>query len=389
MEQKLTWEQKFLRFIKRQRKKTTKHTLLALTAVVLVMTANLFWKGSEAVEAAGEGERAVFTASLVGDVMLGRYVERVAEKHGYDYLFELVKPYFARSDYATGNFEQAVLLRQQLPRPLDDIPLKTGMEGVRAVKRAGFTVVSFANNHAMDYGDEGMEDAVKAFEEVGLDYVGAGKEVERAKQIFYTERKGMRVATLGFAKACMKPEERAGDKKPGCLYADPTVVIPLVREAKKNADLVIVHMHWGDEYFTNPTKEQKNMAKALAQAGADIVVGHHPHVLQPVEIYQNTVIFYSLGNFVFDQGWSRTREGALAQYKICEDGRRQVEIVPVIIKEGRPRPALGELDWYRRERIFSQLVKGLPKDLYRIADGKLVIALDGRVDGGGAGENGD
>ena len=99
-------------------------------------------------------------------------------------------------------------------------------------------------------------------------------------------------------------------------------MIGKARDAKQgNADLVVVNMHWGQEYSTSATSRQTELAKAVIDAGADVIIGHHPHVLQSFDVYNDGIIFYSLGNFVFDQGWTRTKDSAMVQYHLAEDGQ--------------------------------------------------------------------
>lgn len=148
----------------------------------------------------------------------------------------------------------------------------------------------------------------------------------------------------------------------------------MIAEASKKADLVLVHVHWGQEYDNEPNDRQKDLAKAIADAGADVIIGAHPHVLEPIEVYNGTVIFYSLGNFVFDQGWSRTRDSALVQYHLMNDGKGRFEVTPLNIREATPTP-LGKSDFLKRKAIFRQLTKGTNLD-WKEENGKLTFEVD-------------
>lgn len=167
----------------------------------------------------------------------------------------------------------------------------------------------------------------------------------------------------------------ANDYRGGVLPLDPTIFIPMIAEASEEADLVVVHAHWGQEYDDQPTTRQQEMAKAMSDAGADIVIGHHPHVLQNIEVYNDTVIFYSLGNFVFDQGWTRTRSSAIVQYHLLEDGTGRFEVTPIYIREAQPRP-LGTFSWLKKNLIFRQLTKGSQDLQWVEKSGKLVFDVD-------------
>lgn len=371
MKTKLTWVQRYHRFIKRQKKRTLRHVIIGL--VVTFLFIQLFDGQSMAEDVQVENDdQPIFTASMVGDLMFGRHVQEVVERYGYDHLFRFVAPYFEASDYVTGNFEQAVVLREDFQEADKFIHLKiSDLNALEALKKHNFTVVNLANNHAMDFLEGGMEDTVHAFRQVGLDFVGAGLNKEEAAQIAYHEINGITVATLGFTDVYTR-EFPAGDYRPGVLTADPTQFIELIHEADQNADLVMVHIHWGLEYDSYIHARQKDFAKAMVEAGADVIIGHHPHVLLSVDIYKDSIIFYSLGNFVFDQGWTRTRESAIAQLKLYEDGQARVELIPTLITEATPKPLLNTYSFYHRERIFRQLTKETTGD-WTLENGKLVF----------------
>ena len=209
----------------------------------------------------------------------------------------------------------------------------------------------------MDFGEKGLKDTLQVFKEENLDYVGAGLDLTDAKNIVYQDLNGVRDASLGFTDAYVD-EFIATKEQAGVLNMNPDIFFKLIRKAKRategNADLVIVNAHWGDEYDAEANPRQKALAKAMVDAGADIIIGHHPHVLQSFEIYKNSIIFYSLGNFIFDQGWTRTKDSALVQYHLQNKGLAKLEIVPLKIKEGTPRPASG---WWDTERINRKLTK--------------------------------
>ncbi|MFC7439705.1 CapA family protein [Laceyella putida] len=353
----LTWRQELQRYIKKQKKKATLHTAIATVATaVLVFTLNAVDR-AQAVTVDKDPNSAL-TVTLVGDMMFGRNIQDViVPRFGYEYLFNYVEPYFAASDYVTGNFENPVTNREGYPEADKFIHLSTQPEAVKALKKIGFSSVNLANNHMKDFGKQGLLDTLRAFDGQNVDTVGAGRDLKEATRISYETVHGIRVAVLGFSDV-MPKDFRARKDKSGIAPADPDVFFPLVAKAKSNADLVLVHMHWGLEYDSGYHPRQQDLAHALVDAGADVVIGHHPHVLEPVEVYKNGVILYSLGNFVFDQGWSRTRESVLVQYKILKGGKEaKLELHPMMIREGQPRPLEGWTDAYRREKIFNQLTE--------------------------------
>ncbi|MFC4078366.1 CapA family protein [Salinithrix halophila] len=356
---KLNLQQKMLLNTKRHKKKAPLHTAIAFGISFALLVSIPLLDGGKPVTADSNNLDEVLTMTMVGDMMLGRHVEKVAERKGSDSLFRYVKPLLKESDLVTGNFESPILLGDPEKYPPFDkaIRLNAGQESAVALKKAGFTSVNLANNHMMDYGGPGVSDTKKAFEQARLETVGAGRDRYNAKQILYQEVNGLKVATMGMTDVYQSGFP-ARQGTPGILPASPKTVLPLVRSAEKSAALVVVHIHWGVEYDNNVHPRQRDLGRALVDAGADIVVGHHPHVLEPVEIYKNGIILNSTGNFIFDQGWSRTRETALFRYRLAKNGTAKLEVIPMWISEGHPRPLAGLRNLYRREKIYLQLTEG-------------------------------
>ncbi|MEH6841360.1 CapA family protein [Priestia megaterium] len=355
MDRKLDFKEKLLKFIKSTKKNTDKHVWITL-AILVVFMYGAIWisKPSEAVENNTKDDSLV-TATMVGDIMLGRNVEKVTNRQGQDYLFRNVESYFKNADYSTANFDHPVTANDEYPAQDKPILLRTDEQSVKTLKNLNFSVLNVANSHSMDYLEQGLNDTVKAFNQSKMDFVGMGGNLEEASNINYQTVNGIKIATLGFTDT-YTAYSAANDNDPGILPAKPEIFIPLIQEAKEKANLVVVHAHWGEEYDTTPSPRQKGLAKAMADAGADIILGHHPHVLQPIDTYKNTVIFYSLGNFVFDQGWSASRESALVQYKLKKDGTARFEVTPLLIKEATPT-LLSKWDEYYKEKIFKRLTK--------------------------------
>ncbi|MES9792247.1 CapA family protein [Priestia megaterium] len=375
MDKKLDFKEKLLKFIKVTKKKTDKHVWITLVILVIFMYGTiLLSKPSEAIEN-NTTDDTLLNATMVGDIMFGRNVEKVANRYGQDNLFRYVKPYFEKADYSTGNFEHPVTLSKKYAEQEKYIHLQTDAQSVKTLKNLNLSVLNVANNHSMDYLENGLNDTIKTFNKSDLDFVGIGKNIKDASKINYQTVNGVKIATLGFTDAYVA-DSAANQNNPGILPAKPEIFIPLIEEAKENADLVVVHAHWGQEYDTTPSPRQEGLAKAMADSGADIILGHHPHVLQSVDVYKNTVIFYSLGNFVFDQGWSASRESAIVQYKLKKDGTARFEITPVLIKEATPTP-LGKWDTYYKGKIFKRLTKSSSKSLaIKEENNKLVFTVD-------------
>src|SRR5699024_7444376 len=149
----------------------------------------------------------------------------------------------------------------------------------------------------MDYGPNALGETLDTFNDLGVPHVGAGNNVEEATEVEYAEYDGLRVATLGFTDVLVKGFS-AQRYTAGVARATPENIVPAIQEAKKNADLVIVNVHWGIEYNKKPSKRQKEMAKIMADDDEEISEGQHEDVLSEVDVLKNgSVVFYSLGNF--------------------------------------------------------------------------------------------
>ncbi|MGD6817246.1 CapA family protein [Metabacillus sp. 84] len=371
----LNFEEKLLRFIKKNRRNSKTHAVIGLVVAAAVMFGFSFAERPPA-PAVTQYEDEVFTASFMGDVMMGRNVEKVTEVKGQDYLFQHVKPLLQNSDYITANFDHPIVLDEKLPKnESKHIQLKTDKQTARTLQNMNFTAVSLANTHAMDYNVQGLYDTKETLKEHGIGAVGAGSNLKDAKKsIHYENYNGLKVATLGFTDVYAEGSN-ATEYNSGVLAMEPDNFVPMIAEAKKNADFVFVHAHWGQEYDTDPHPRQKDLAKALADAGADVVIGHHPHVLSPVEVYKDSVIFYSLGNFIFDQGWTRTRESAIAQMRLMEDGKARFELTPLEIKGAQPAP-IREMNQLQMKKMKAQLTKDSHNLDWHEEDGKLVFEKD-------------
>ena len=178
---------------------------------------------------------------------------------------------------------------------------------VSALKEMDVDLVTLANNHILDYGQQGILDSCDTLNEAGIAYVGGGKDLDEAKKLVTMEAGGRTIGFLGTSRVYMDGSWAAGAGHPGVFSTyDPSLAIEEIKKAKEQCDYLVVYVHWGIERNTEPESYQRSMGQAYIDAGADLVVGSHPHVLQPVETYKDKTIAYSLGNFVFGSSISST-----------------------------------------------------------------------------------
>lgn len=249
--------------------------------------------------------------AAVGDLMMSGSIQSAAARRGsnYDILFERISKDLQAADITFANLETPV----DHAAAVSGYPKFNALPGLlKAVKRAGIDVLSVANNHVMDAGVGGLKRTLGNIETAGLVFVGAGRTKAEAKEIKYVTARGMRVAFLAYTYDANQrlPGKKAGAPGVNVLRMDSaqdlSQAAERVREARKSADVVVVSLHWGDEYSTSPTAWQRQVAAGLVEAGADVILGHHPHVLQPIETCaakggRRGIVVYSLGNFLSSQ----------------------------------------------------------------------------------------
>lgn len=373
MSRKLTYQEKILKMGKRHKKSAGKHVAIGLAIIVIFIIGHEIFFSPDAAEVEKRSD-SEFTATFVGDLMFGRNVEDVTKKYGATYPFDKVKSYFDNADYVSGNLENPILLNDEEDYEEMDkqIHLHTDADAVHALKEMNFTMLNLANNHMMDYGAEGLNETVSELDNIGLDHVGAGENLEEATAINYQEVNGLTIATLGYTDVLTEGFSALGYRA-GVAHALPDDIFPMIEEADQNADLVFVNMHWGVEYDNEPHPRQTELARAMIDVGADAIIGHHSHVLSEVEKYKDGVIFYGLGNFVFDQGWSRTKDSAIVQYDLLDDGTGRFEITPVRIRGAQPYVTNNK---YYQMKIHKQLMRNQPEENFKKEDGKLILEVD-------------
>lgn len=276
--------------------------ILIIILVLISVGVWVFPKAKEQEQVTGKvAEPSPVTLVLVGDIMFDRGVRRKIEgtyKNDYSKLFEHTS-YLKDADIAFGNLEGPVATSGY--KVGSRFSFRMNPDGLLAMKGAGFDVVSFANNHVGDYTLAAFNETIANLHNVSIIPVGAGTyDVARTVQV-----KTVRGLDIGFlAFSDVGPEwMKATQTRSGILLANDPNLVEIIRSAKELVDVLVVSFHWGDEYSPANAREEK-LATSAIDAGADIIVGHHPHVMQRVDFYKDKPIFYSLGNFIFDQYFS-------------------------------------------------------------------------------------
>jgi poly-gamma-glutamate capsule biosynthesis protein CapA/YwtB (metallophosphatase superfamily) len=284
----------------------------------------------------------VVKVAAVGDIMLARGLgDRILT--GEDaYPFSAVEHLLIDADLAIGNLETALGEGGQAEKK--GYTFLAPPQAATALGHAGFDVLSLANNHAMDYGPLTLLQAIELLEEQGVRIVGAGIDAAHAYAPLQMDIANLNLAILAFVDVPVEVRGfdtrtwRAHETSSGVAWADAERMRSALALAHESADFTVVLLHSGYEYISAPSPPQQAAARLAIDAGADLVIGHHSHVLQGVEYYASGVIIYGLGNFAFEEGG--VLESGLMNIWIDSEGIRSLEFVPLLVgQDGRPIPA--------------------------------------------------
>jgi len=293
---------------------------------------------------------------FVGDILLARHVEHYINTKGQSYPLKNAADIFSGANYVVGNFESAVL-EKHIKTPSYITTFSVNKKYLGLLSEAGLTHVSLANNHSLDYGKDTFNYTVSAIEETGINAIGNPESVNADSWSVI----------------------KAGDYNIG-LFAVSAVYSDLPwsqveEEFKKmsdRTDFQIVYIHWGEEYILKHNQEQETIAKKLIDIGFDTVIGHHPHVTQDIEVYNDKPIFFSLGNFLFDQYFSVDVQQGLAVTLEISSSTVEYHLLPVSSEGSLSQP---HKMLEPESLLFLKNLARRSQDAYaeNIAQGKLIL----------------
>ena len=278
------------------------------------------------------------TFAAVGDIFLGDQpvclgfgVRSLAAGAGYDSLFDAIREALAGYELVVGNLETVLASRDAvLSEKAAGWIDRAEPEAAAALSAAGITLVGLANNHIFEYGANGLNETTRHLQKNGIDWTGR-------KNHHIRNIAGHRVAFLSWS---LLPDNYWPELDPSQHYniaRNVNAILDEVRLVRSGSDYVVLMLHWGNELVDGPSRTQQEMGHALIDGGVDVILGHHPHVLQPVERYKHGVIAYSLGNFVMDTWLPETRRSVILEVSLGK--RIEYRAIPVQI-DGRYRPEL-------------------------------------------------
>ena len=291
--------------------------------------------------ALAEPAAGVVRLAFVGDIMVGRHIAEIIAEEGTAFPFEKVRQFIEPADLAFGNMESPLATTERVAGGYD---LRADPANSEVASLAGFDILSLANNHATDNGRDGLLQTMDTLTDLGIEWVGAAETLDEARTVRVLIVDGLRIGFLAYdgtrASYMASAEER------GCAWLEPDWVVVDIKNARETVDILVVSVHWGAEYESLPNDYQRTVAGRMAAAGADIIIGHHPHVVQPVEWLTGegrdhpTLVAYSLGNFLFDQWFSdETMQSAILHCTISAAGVEAFGLHPVQNIDGQIVPA--------------------------------------------------
>ena len=299
-------------------------------------------------------EKKEVTLLIFGDLMLDRYVRKSIEKNSQDYPFLKIKDLLTISDLVLANLEGS--FTDFPPKPLhpNNMVFTFDPKMTFVLKRLGFNLLNLANNHTLNFGQEGLSQSKGYLRESGIDYFGDPQNQQEISLV--RQLKEIKIGLVGY-------HDLGSDN----------LILEEIQKLKRETDFVIVYAHWGKEYQTAFSKFQQRQAQRLIDSGADVIFGSHPHVIQPIEVYKNKPIFYSLGNFLFDQTFSQKTQQGLGVKLILSQSQTAYFLSPTGIKniqvnllEGKEREII-----LRELSARSQVTENIRK---QILEGKIIFS---------------
>lgn len=279
----------------------------------------------------------------VGDIMLDQLTRQRLREFDPAYPFARVKEILQQGDVVFANLESPI---SGLGRPLPGkkYTFCAAPFSAKSLVDGGINMVSLANNHIMDYGEEALAETLEILAEHNITFAGAGLNKDSAHAAAVLEVNGYRVALLAYTDDFAVPVQyrsfwQAAEYKPGAaLLHDKSLIKDDIKRASAEADIVLVSFHWGNEYTYQVTAQQKDLAHLAVDAGADLVLGHHPHVPQGVEVYNGTPIVYSLSNFVFYPfpSYPQTQDSFILQAEFLGEDITTLKLIPIRGGDSQP-----------------------------------------------------
>ena len=297
---------------------------------------------------------------FAGDTMLGRLTNETINQKGYSYPWGNVLPLIGKADLRIVNLETTFTKSsKKVPKFFN---YKADPKNVQALVKADINVVSLANNHSKDFGDEGLLETIKILDETHILHVGAGRTIQEAHKPVIIEKQGIKLGIIGATDN--EPTWQATESTPGVNFFtvhDLAELLDQIKHLKERVDFVVVSLHWGPNMRQQPTKEYIDAAHKMIDAGADIIHGHSAHIFQGVAMYKNKLIMYDTGDFVDDYRIDpvlRNDQGLLFFVTINKGVIKQADLTPTLISNMQVNLAHGA-----EKKEITEKIKKLSAEL--------------------------
>jgi len=301
---------------------------------------------------AAASDSGTITLNFAGDVTFANHFEYYVGNR-WNYPFEKI-PEFAQADLSIVNLENP-LTRRGIPAA-KQFNFRARPEYTRVLKAGGVDLVNLANNHIYDYSEQGLFDTIYFLDQAGIWHIGAGENLASARKPVVLNIKSVRIAFLGYyGLRKHSGSHPASADSAGTALRSLSYIKQDIQAIRDSADVVIVNFHWGIEKEHLPETDQIYFAHKTIQYGADLIVGHHPHVLQGIEKYRNGLIVYSLGNFILGGNSRKHEKTAILQIKIDSNSKKiaSFEMLPVQVDYWQPRLLYGT----QKQALLDSLTK--------------------------------
>lgn len=315
---------------------------------------------------------ASITITATGDLMMGSWVQDMIMEFDYEYPFKNIDSIFQNSDIVFTNLEAPFGQDgEAFPKAYT---FQVHPDLINVLTAGTINLVSLANNHIMDFGITSLVKTMDLLQDNNVYFAGAGLNLSQAREPALFQIKEKRIAFLAYSLTF--PEEFwATDSSAGTCFPYHTFVYDDIRKLKAENDLVIISCHWGEELMDMPKKYQVELAHNMIDVGADIILGHHPHVVQGIERYNNKLVAYSLGNFVFGSYSKSATESFILKINWEDEELNSCEIIPINVfneeVEFQPTPLTGG-----KKKLFFEALNKLSAELNK---DPIVISSDGRI----------
>ena len=320
----------------------------------------------------------VVTLMAVGDIMMGDHpiclghgVGTRIKKQCPEYICDNISDVLRNADITFGNLEcvlSDIGIDQTNYKTVHFRGTETSVDGLM---HAGFDVLSIANNHILEHGENSLIRTKELLYDNGIQTVGISENKIKSRQPVILNRNGI---SFGFLAYCL-----VRDKTAYCSVGNSHDIITDVKKAKNDVDILVVSLHWGNEFVRKPSPEQFSLGHSIIDAGAKLILGHHPHVLQGIETYNDGVIAYSLGNFVFDMWQRKMRESMIFSCRFSKNGIVDFEIMPAYINDFyQPYLLQGDKKKVLLSKITNEFLVHLNEDAYQkeVGDCRTQYRLD-------------